>query len=248
MEQRRLRPGDSLEDYCPRERRVTDHVVVAVVDDTVKQTRCAACDTEHPFKEGRTPPRRKTATTAGLVAQVLDDLGVEPNGADGHAQPALVLKPERKPARAKRGTAPPPAAGPDATPPLSPFPSAPLPPSIPPDAAPLLADSPQSDEEGPVHRRLIRATLPRPEGQPQARPIPEFTMRQPGARGGTPFGRGATGNRFGRPAGNGFSPWFTKPNGHGNRAGASTAGPGGEPRGHQKGRSRGGRSQHKKAR
>jgi hypothetical protein len=38
-------------------------------------------------------------------------------------------------------------------------------------------------EEGPVHRPLIRATLPRPEGQPsQSRPGPDFTIRQPAGR------------------------------------------------------------------
>ena len=38
-------------------------------------------------------------------------------------------------------------------------------------------------DQGPAHRRLIRASLPRPEGQqPPARPIPEFTIRQPGGR------------------------------------------------------------------
>jgi hypothetical protein len=37
-------------------------------------------------------------------------------------------------------------------------------------------------EEGPVHRTLIRAQLPRLEGQPPApRPAPDFTIRQPGA-------------------------------------------------------------------
>jgi hypothetical protein len=39
------------------------------------------------------------------------------------------------------------------------------------------------ESEGPIHRRLIRASLPRPEGQqPPARPIPEFTIRQPAGR------------------------------------------------------------------
>ena len=38
-------------------------------------------------------------------------------------------------------------------------------------------------EEGPVHRPLIRATLPRQEGAPPPpRPAPEFTIRQPGGR------------------------------------------------------------------
>jgi hypothetical protein len=39
------------------------------------------------------------------------------------------------------------------------------------------------EEEGPVHRPLIRASLPRHEGQPPpTRPIPEFTIRQPAGR------------------------------------------------------------------
>ena len=41
MQQRRLRLGDTLNDYCPRERRITNHVVVAMIGDDVQQTRCA---------------------------------------------------------------------------------------------------------------------------------------------------------------------------------------------------------------
>ena len=33
MEQRRLRLGDILDDYCPRERRVTNHAVVAMIEE-----------------------------------------------------------------------------------------------------------------------------------------------------------------------------------------------------------------------
>jgi hypothetical protein len=57
------------------------------------------------------------------------------------------------------------------------------------DSVSLTEDGPDDDdeagerEEGPVHRPLIRASLPRPEGQPPpARPTPEFTIRQPGGR------------------------------------------------------------------
>ena len=44
MQQRRLRLGDILDDYCPRERRITNHAVVAMIDDQVKQTRCTTCN------------------------------------------------------------------------------------------------------------------------------------------------------------------------------------------------------------
>src|ERR1043166_6374656 len=60
QQQRQLRLGDILDDYCPRERRVTNHAVVAMIGDAVKQTRCATCDADHPYKGGKAPaPRRK---------------------------------------------------------------------------------------------------------------------------------------------------------------------------------------------
>ena len=58
MEQRSLRLGDIVDDYCPRERRVTNHAIVAIVGDSIKQTRCTTCEAEHEYKDGR-PPRRK---------------------------------------------------------------------------------------------------------------------------------------------------------------------------------------------
>jgi len=72
-----------------------------------------------------------------------------------------------------------------------------------------------AEGEGPIHRRLIRASLPRPEGQqPPARPIPEFTIRQPGGRqnrfrprhgrgGGGGSGQGQHGHQFGGNRSNG---------------------------------------------
>src|SRR3954447_14835791 len=71
MQQRQLRLGDILDDYCPRERRLTNHAVVAMVGDTVKQTRCTTCDAEHEYKNARVPrQRRKSETPAALYAQV----------------------------------------------------------------------------------------------------------------------------------------------------------------------------------
>src|SRR4029450_3158257 len=72
MEQRPLRLGDILDDYCPRERRVTNHGVVAMVEDTVKQTRCTTCDSEHAYKGGKAPRRRgKKDGPSALYKEVL---------------------------------------------------------------------------------------------------------------------------------------------------------------------------------
>src|SRR6476659_5344042 len=71
MEQRRLRLGDIVDDYCPRERRVTNHAVVAMVEEDVKQTRCTTCDAEHPYKGGKAPRRKKKEGAAALYKEVL---------------------------------------------------------------------------------------------------------------------------------------------------------------------------------
>ena len=59
MEQRRLRLGDILDDYCPRERRLTNHAIVAMIEEDIKQTRCTTCDAEHVYKGGRSRRRKK---------------------------------------------------------------------------------------------------------------------------------------------------------------------------------------------
>src|SRR5204863_420469 len=72
MQQRQLRLGDILDDYCPRERRVTNHAVVAMLGEDIKQTRCTTCDAEHEYKHAKIPrQRRKQDTPAALYTQVL---------------------------------------------------------------------------------------------------------------------------------------------------------------------------------
>jgi hypothetical protein len=79
MQTRRLRLGDVVDDYCPRERRLSNHVIVAMVEDAIKQTRCTTCDFEHPYKEGKLPARRKKKdATAALYQQVLDGMTEKP--------------------------------------------------------------------------------------------------------------------------------------------------------------------------
>ena len=185
MQQRQLRLGDILDDYCPRERRVTNHAIVAMVGPDVKQTRCTTCDTEHEFKHAKVPrQRRKSDTPAALYSQVLangpkrvaHDPPVESPGSGLDAGSSVTNDdnggnlPDETPA-ALEPTAPIAAQS------AQPEPTT--------DEADDAASAAAEDdvEEGPVHRPLIRATLPRPEGTPPpARPAPQFTIRQPGGR------------------------------------------------------------------
>jgi len=58
MEQRPLRLGDIVDDYCPRERRITNHAIVVMTGADIHSTRCTACESEHPYKKAKLPLRR----------------------------------------------------------------------------------------------------------------------------------------------------------------------------------------------
>ena len=245
MEQRRLRLGDILDDYCPRERRVTNHAVVAMIEEDIKQTRCTTCDAEHAYKGARVPKRRKKETPAALYKEVLAGMP--------EADAAPVLAPQVKAAH------PAPLDEPDLPPGdvITPVTETavsfhPLPEELDPpmhsddsDHRDDVAETAASGDDqvpvvdGPVHRPLIRATLPRPEGQKDARPVPEFTVRHaPGRSNGHGNGQGGfRGERVRMRAGNGQG--SKEPNGnrapsngsrfHGQRPGGSSRQPSGRP-------------------
>ncbi len=64
------RLGDIIEDHCSRCTRLTDHSIVAVVNDEVVKVRCRTCNHEHPYRHGRSP-KRKPAAKQSAFDQVL---------------------------------------------------------------------------------------------------------------------------------------------------------------------------------
>jgi len=184
MQQRRLRLGDILDDYCPRERRITNHAVVAMIEDEVKQTRCTTCDADHEYKQAKVPSSRRRKPGDAPLPETLDGSQAPPS-LSGAAAPASESATENV------------LVSDD------PFIEAR-------DAAEASVEEPESpalpEDDGPVHRPLIRATLPRPEGQTPERKAPDFTLRQPGGRfdqnrnGQRPRGRHPARNAQGGPS------------------------------------------------
>jgi len=190
MQQRQLRLGDILDDYCPRERRITNHAVVAMIGEEVKQTRCTTCDAEHVYKQAKVPrQRRKDEAPAALYAQVAAGAPKRVVPAQHHESENAV---DPAPANEESLIAPvvdEPAELEIEQPVASAIPAmsetAEIDEETAQDAGDDTDDRDDGGNDGPVHRPLIRASLPRPDGQqPPARPIPEFTIRQPG--GGRP--------------------------------------------------------------
>jgi pyruvate/2-oxoglutarate dehydrogenase complex dihydrolipoamide acyltransferase (E2) component len=237
MQQRQPRLGDILDDYCPRERRITNHAVVAMIGQEVKQTRCTTCDADHVYKHAKVPlPRRKKDTASAAYSEVLatvqQDAAVgvirladpaEDRPATRRDLKAVGLVPEAVAAQPEAGAAP-----------AAEVAAAPAAPAAEPAAEPgAEADVEERGlDEGPVHRRLIRATLPRTADVPAARPVPQFTMRDPGPRAGhfrpkgshRPHAGGGAGRQHGRP--NGVKPAGPRKGGFGAHARPSRPGPG----------------------
>lgn len=208
MEQRPLRLGDIVDDYCTRERRVTNHVIVALVEDAIRQTRCTTCDAEHAYKGAKEPRLRKKAPALGA-----DDRHPAATNGAVHAMAMSAAAVDDAPAT-ERLEAEPESERVDT------------------DGA---ASEPGNQADAFLsHRRLIRATLPRTDDElPPPRPIPEFTMYQkPPARGARFRFRGG-GNPNANGNGNGNSR-----DGFGNgRPGQGQGGrPGGRHRGKRRSR------------
>jgi len=214
MQQRQPRLGDIVDDYCPRERRITNHAVVAMVGDEVRQTRCTTCEAEHEFKQAKVPPQRRKKEEPGvLYQQVLAGMprkivpAALDEPADSSTNADLMVETEAEP--------------------------------IPEEPVEVAAVAVSADDgEGPVHRPLIRATLPRLTDDPPQRREPDFTMRGPASRPGK-FGK--NGFRGHRPGG----PGSHQPNGNrmadGNRDASGNRAPGGKRHGHGPHRPGGGR-------
>jgi hypothetical protein len=205
MQQRQLRLGDILDDYCPRERRLANHTIVAMVGNDIRLTRCTTCDTEHPYKGGKVPRLRKKKTA---VEAAYDEVLESVTAKQDQPQAVLVAHPEADETDA-------PAADDEAQ-----------------DAteAPAHSDNGNAPaqtapEEVRLHRSLIRAQLPRIEREPVARPAPEFTIRQANKRQGRFQNNNSRPGRFAKSGGQGG-------NSRGPAGGQGGRQGGGRPQGH----------------
>jgi translation initiation factor IF-2 len=164
MQQRRVRLGDILDDYCPRERRITNHAVVAMIEDEVKQTRCTTCDADHEYKQAKVPVSRRKKPEPALVVAASEGAAFARPPVPDPEPPVVIEEALTAPIDLLDVVPEPQAVDPE--------------PTSDPESEPEPSEQP--DDEWPVHRPLIRATLPRPDGQVPERKAPDFTIRQNG--------------------------------------------------------------------
>ncbi len=55
---RALRLGDDIDDHCIKCKRVTNHVIVSLLDEDPAKVRCRSCYHEHDFLNEKAPPKK----------------------------------------------------------------------------------------------------------------------------------------------------------------------------------------------
>jgi len=64
MEDRKVRLGDVVDDYCPRCRLLMNHGVMAVAGGEILKVRCNTCMNEHPYRKGKLPKKKDPVKAA----------------------------------------------------------------------------------------------------------------------------------------------------------------------------------------
>ena len=95
------RLGDIIDDHCSRCQRLTDHSVVAMIQDEVKKVRCRTCNNEHNFRHGKSATKKKPKLSA--YEQVLASI-TEGQPVTAPAKPPQSALPSRPLARGRKGS------------------------------------------------------------------------------------------------------------------------------------------------
>jgi hypothetical protein len=68
---RDIRLGDDIDDFCVRCKRVTNHVVVSVLNAAPAKVRCRTCHSDHDFRNEQAPPPKVDLRKQALFNEVL---------------------------------------------------------------------------------------------------------------------------------------------------------------------------------
>jgi cytochrome c553 len=85
----RARLGDDIDDFCVKCKRVMNHLIVSLLNDSPAKVRCRTCHGDHDFRHEQAPPPKIDARKAALIQQALEKAAAA-GGSDGVVE-ALAL-------------------------------------------------------------------------------------------------------------------------------------------------------------
>ena len=63
-----LRLGDELDDFCVKCKRLTNHVIVSLMNGSAAKVRCRSCYSDHDYLKEQAPPSKKELKKAAEAA------------------------------------------------------------------------------------------------------------------------------------------------------------------------------------
>ena len=94
-----FRLGDEIDDFCVKCRRLTNHLIVSLVDGEAAKVRCRSCYNDHDYRREIAPPSKKDLKKMELFKEVLATLAPE---AEAVTAPEEAPAVEKKKARVKK--------------------------------------------------------------------------------------------------------------------------------------------------
>lgn len=55
-----IRLGDDIDDFCIKCKRLSNHAIVALIEERPAKVRCLSCYSDHAFLAGIAPPKKET--------------------------------------------------------------------------------------------------------------------------------------------------------------------------------------------
>jgi hypothetical protein len=69
-----LRLGDEIDDFCVKCRRITNHLIVSLLNDGPAKVRCRTCYSDHDYRHEKAPPSKKDLRKEQLFHEVLSSI------------------------------------------------------------------------------------------------------------------------------------------------------------------------------
>ena len=74
---REYRLGDTIDDYCIKCKRITNHNIVSLTNEQPAKMRCCSCYNDHDYRHEIAPPTKKELKQAALLEELLGKAGAD---------------------------------------------------------------------------------------------------------------------------------------------------------------------------
>ena len=77
-----FRLGDDIDDFCVKCKRITNHLIVSLLNGAPAKVRCRSCYSEHDYRHEKAPPTKKELKQKALFDEVLAKANPTPAATD----------------------------------------------------------------------------------------------------------------------------------------------------------------------